>query len=272
MYDIIGDVHGCYEELVLLLEKLGYVAEGNPCKSPMTHPEGRKAVSVGDLGDRGPNSPGCFAVFRQMVRADTAICLQGNHDDKLRRFLKGNNVKVGNGMQKTIDQLHSKSSPIKKKTLYKFLDGLPYRVMLDDNKLLVCHAGLKEKYHYASMNRKIVAKCIYGETTGAKDADGYPVRLPWQDDYSGVRVVVHGHVALPEVSIVNNVYDVDTSCVFGGKLTALRYPEMELVSQPALKTYEERKTGIPFGTNIEKLDASKVLSAVIQPLPGEKDV
>jgi protein phosphatase len=245
-YDVIGDIHGCYDELVLLLRRLGYKpAEGDdPCRSAFTHPDGRVAVSVGDMGDRGPNSPGVFAVWRQMFRAGTGLLAKGNHDDKLERYLKGNKVKIGNGLQATIDQLHSKSSPIKKKRLYQFLVSLPYILHLDDGKLIVCHAGLKEKYHNAKMNKKIKAKCIYGETTGAVDENGFPVRLPWQEDYSGEAVVVHGHVAVPEVTIVNNVYDVDTSCVFGGKLTALRYPEMELVSQPALATYVERKTGM----------------------------
>lgn len=243
MYDIIGDIHGCYEELVLLLNTLGYVVKeegGDPCRAPYSHPQGRIAVSVGDMADRGPNSPAVLALWRQMVRAGTGIVVLGNHDDKLMRWLKGNKIKIAHGLQKTIDQLHSKSSPIKKKALYQFLVNLPERVLLDEGKLLVCHAGLAEKYHLGKMNKKIRSKCLYGETTGAKDENGFPIRLPWQDGYSGVRVVVHGHVALDEVSIVNNVYDVDTSCVWGGKLTALRYPEMEIVSQPALAQYAER--------------------------------
>lgn len=246
-YDIIGDIHGCFAELTLLLNKLGYRVEGDedPCKVPYRHPEGRIAISVGDLCDRGPNSPGVIALFRQMVRAGTGLVAKGNHDNKLERYLKGNNVKIGNGLQKTIDQLNSKSAPIKKKRVYQFLVSLPYRLDLDGGKLLVCHAGLKEKYHKAAMNRKIQAKCIYGETTGAIDADGYPVRLPWQDDYKGSTIVVHGHVALKETSIVNNVYDIDTSCVFGNKLTALRYPEMELVSQKALAVYSQKNLKNP---------------------------
>ena len=240
-YDVIGDIHGCYDELCLLLEKLGYkVAEGtDPKKSPYTHPDGRVAVSVGDMGDRGPDSPGVFSVLRQMHKVGTALVVKGNHDDKLERYLKGNKVTVNNGLQTTLNQLENKV--IKHKALYKFLTVLPYRLLLDDGKLLVCHAGLKEKYHEGSMNRKIKAKAIYGETTGAKDEKGFPVRLPWQNDYSGERVVVHGHVAQEAVSITNKVYNVDTSCVYGGSLTALRYPEMVLVSQPALKQYCEHK-------------------------------
>lgn len=242
MYDIIGDIHGCYKELNLLLQKLGYqIQEGdNPCKSPYIHPDGRQAIYVGDLCDRGPNSPGVIALVRKQVREAAGLCVMGNHDNKLMRYLKGNKVKVNNGLQTTIDQLHSKSCPIKKKKVYQFLARLPYRLILDEGKLLVTHAGLAEKYHDAKMNRKIESKCIYGETTGAKDADGYPVRLPWQDAYKGERYVVHGHVALKEPLVTNRVYDVDTSCVYGGKLTALRYPEMELVSQPALEVYAKK--------------------------------
>ena len=246
-YDVIGDIHGCYGELVLLLEKLGYqITEGDdPCKSPYRHPDGRIAVSVGDLCDRGPNSPGVIALWRQMVREGTGLVVKGNHDNKLERYLKGNNVKVGHGLDLTIQQMHSKSSPIKKNKIYKFLVDLPYKLELDGGKLLVCHAGLAEKYHNASMNKKIISKCIYGETTGATDENGFPVRLPWQDDYTGSTVVVHGHVAINEVSHVNNVWDIDTSCVFGVSLTALRYPEMKLVSQAALTVYSPRNSKNP---------------------------
>jgi diadenosine tetraphosphatase ApaH/serine/threonine PP2A family protein phosphatase len=251
-YDIIGDIHGCYDELVLLLRTLGYRTKDdeNPCKSPLKHPDGRVAVSVGDLCDRGPDSPSVIALWRQMVREGTGLVAKGNHDDKLERYLKGNKVKVGHGLDLTISQMHSKSSPIKKKRIYQFLVDLPYRLELDEGKLLVCHAGLAEKYHNASMNKKIKAKCIYGETTGAKDENGFPVRLPWQDDYEGSTVVVHGHVAVEEVLKVNNVWDIDTSCVFGGSLTALRYPEMETVSQPALKVYAPRNSKNPLQSGV----------------------
>lgn len=244
MYDIIGDIHGCYTELKQLMEKLGYstgASDISPIVYPYAHPQGRQAVFVGDLCDRGPDSPSVIALVRRMVKEGTGICVMGNHDDKLMRYLEGNGVKIGRSLAKTIEQMDNKDSPLSRKQILKFLQKLPYKILLDQGKLLVCHAGLKEKYHLSEVDKVIRAKCIYGETTGQMDANGYPVRLPWQKDYHGERIVVHGHTALTEVLIENKVYNVDTGAVFGGKLTALRYPEMELVSQLAHAKYWDRR-------------------------------
>jgi protein phosphatase len=236
MYDIIGDIHGCSKELILLLEKLDYECDGNPYKNSYAHPEGRLAVFCGDFGDRGPDTPGVLAIVYRMIKDWNGLAVEGNHDNKLMRFLKGNPVKVGKGMQKTVDQLQSDDSPITKDEILSFLKQLPYKLLLDNERLLVCHAGLEEKYHDQNSS-KVQAKCLYGVTTGKKDAEGFPIRLPWQDSYIGDKIVVHGHVAVVEPVITGNVYNIDTSCVYGGKLTALRYPELEFVSQPALDTY-----------------------------------
>ena len=235
MFDIIGDVHGCYGELVLLLEKLGYESE-DPFLIPYTHPRGRQAVFVGDLVDRGPNSPGVVAIVRQMVKTGTGLCVIGNHDHKLLRYLKGNKVKVGKALADCLNQIDSKNI-LSKKEIIKFFEKLPYKLLLDSDQLLVCHAGLKEKYHLMEENKIVRAKCLYGETTGKTDLKGFPIRLPWQKDYRGNRIVVHGHTPLEEPSIENRIYSIDTSCCFGGKLTALRYPEMKLMSQKAFSNY-----------------------------------
>lgn len=242
MYDIIGDVHGCSAELCNLLEKLGYSVEGDPCQAPYTHKDSRQAVFVGDLCDRGPDTPGVIAIVRQMVNHGSALCVEGNHDNKLMRYLCGNKVKVGKSLQASINQLelaNRHSKPITFDQTLKFLKRLPYKLLLDDGKLLVCHAGLEEKYHMLE-DKRVQDRCLYGVTTGGKDADGYPIRLPWQDTYCGLRVVVHGHVALDQPLITNKVYNIDTSCVFGGHLTALRYPEMEFCRQKAVRQYWAR--------------------------------
>lgn len=244
MYDIIGDVHGCRRELECLLEKLGYEHDrDDPYKKPFVHPDNRQAVFVGDLCDRGPDSPGTFAIVRRMVKEGSALCVQGNHDNKFMRYLKGNPVKIGRGMQRAVNQMehaHNNKYPITNSKLLRFLKQLPYKLILDDENLLVCHAGLEEKYHFQD-NKKVRSKCLYGVTTGRKDERGFPERLPWQDSYSGARIVVHGHVAVNEPLITNNVYNIDTSCVYGGRLTALRYPEMELEWQQAFEPYWTRE-------------------------------
>jgi diadenosine tetraphosphatase ApaH/serine/threonine PP2A family protein phosphatase len=165
------------------------------------------------------------------------VCL-GNHDDKLRRFLRGNNVSVSHGLDITLDQISSRSEGFAK-DVSEFLESLPYKLILDDGKLVVTHAGLPEKYHDVD-NKKARSIALYGKTTGKTDAKGFPERLDWAEDYTGDAVVVHGHVANFEPIIKNNVYNIDTACVFGGSLTALRYPEMTLVSIPASAQHCQR--------------------------------
>ena len=80
---------------------------------------------------------------------------------------------------------------------------------------------------------------LYGETTGETDEFGLPVRYNWAAEYRGAAMVVYGHTPVPEPEWLNRTVNIDTGCVFGGKLTALRYPEKEFVSVPAARTYCE---------------------------------
>ena len=198
-------------------------------------------VFVGDLCDRGPKNADVLKLVMNLVQSKQAICILGNHDDKLRRHLKGNRVKINNGLNTTIRDLDRTNKKFKKK-VYEFLSELPVKVHLDNDKLLVSHAGLKEKYQDSGKAKVVRAKCLYGETTGEKDENGFPVRLDWAAEYRGRRVVVHGHVKdLAGPIVKNNVYAVDTGCVYGGRLTALRYPEMNFMSVNAHDKYHLSK-------------------------------
>lgn len=242
MYDLIGDVHGCTEELRTLLTTLRYEDVGALSNGPEVweHPEGRKVVFVGDLNDRGPDSVGSLFLAMQMSKHGSALAVAGNHDDKLRRSFKpGSKIQAKHGLQETLNQL-SGETPEFRAELAEWLETLPYRLMLDDGKLLVAHAGLPEKMHTSEETGKMRSHALFGDVDGKTDAAGLPIRKDWTKDYSGSRIVVHGHVVVKEPDIRNNVYNIDTGCCFGGKLTALRYPEMEIVSVPALKAYSER--------------------------------
>jgi protein phosphatase len=232
-FDIIGDVHGCHSELVTLLSRLGYVVTDDGAH----HPEGRTAVFVGDLVDRGPNTPGVLRLVMGMVAAGTALCVSGNHESKLVRALDGRNVKVSHGLAESLAQLSEEPEEFRK-SAREFMFGLVSHYRLDDGKLVVAHAGLKEEYQGRSSGR-VRSFCLYGETTGETDEYGLPVRYPWADDYRGAATVVYGHTPVPEATWVNNTICVDTGCVFGGELTALRWPTRELVSVPAEQTHYE---------------------------------
>ncbi|WP_223777388.1 polynucleotide kinase-phosphatase [Streptomyces sp. 135] len=228
-FDIIGDVHGCAAELETLLTKLGYV-DG-------THPEGRTAVFVGDLVDRGPDTPGVLRRVMAMVAAGTALCVPGNHENKLGRHLKGRSVQHTHGLAETVEQLAGESDEFRAQ-VREFVDGLVSHYVLDGGKLVVCHAGLPEKYHGRTSGR-VRSHALYGDTTGETDEFGLPVRYPWAEEYRGRAAVVYGHTPVPTATWLNNTICLDTGAVFGGRLTALRWPERELVDVPAERVWYE---------------------------------
>ncbi|MDE5792821.1 MAG: metallophosphoesterase, partial [Oscillospiraceae bacterium] len=231
--DIIGDIHGCGQELRLLLNKLGYVLQDG-CYS---HPEGRKVAFLGDFCDRGNENVNVLKIAMSMVKSGNAIAVAGNHDAKLVKYLKGKSVQLTHGLDKTVAELNAESEDFRKEVC-EFLDSLISHYVLDDGKLVIAHAGLKQEYIGRGSGR-VREFCLYGETTGEIDEYGLPVRLNWASDYRGRASIIYGHVAQKEVQALNGTYCIDTGCVFGGKLTAYRYPEREFVSVNALQVYCE---------------------------------
>ncbi|MEA3054359.1 MAG: hypothetical protein QOG72_3262 [Sphingomonadales bacterium] len=236
-FDIIGDVHGCADELERLLADLGYMLRWDGKAVEVTAPEGRRAIFIGDLVDRGPRSPDVLRIARHMVESGTALAVVGNHDDKLKRHLSGRNVQASHGLAETIEQF-ALEPPEFARDMRQWLDGLVSHYVLDGGALVVAHAGLKEEMQ-GRASSAVRSFAMYGETSGEIDEFGLPVRYDWAADYKGRAKVVYGHTPVPEAQWVNGTICVDTGCCFGGKLTALRWPEMELVSVPAERTYYE---------------------------------
>jgi protein phosphatase len=234
-FDIIGDIHGCRAELVDVLGQLGYMITDDGMT--VTPPDGRRAVFVGDYGDRGPDTPGVLRLVMAMAEAGTAICLPGNHDVKLVRKLKGRDVQITHGLAETLQQLDTQPDAFSDQ-VRDFLDRLVSHVVLDDGALVVAHAGMKQSYQGRSSGR-VRDFALFGDTSGETDDFGLAVRLEWARDYRGQAAVVYGHTPVGEPEWVNNTVNIDTGCVFGGRLTALRWPERELVSVPAHETYYE---------------------------------
>ncbi|MER5795278.1 polynucleotide kinase-phosphatase [Streptomyces sp. NPDC001980] len=251
-FDIVGDIHGCASELESLLTKLGYT-DG-------VHPQGRTAVFVGDLVDRGPDSPGVLRRVMSMVGSGNALCVPGNHENKYGRHLKGRKVQHTHGLAETIEQMDGESEEFRAQ-VREFIDGLVSHYVLDGGKLVVCHAGLPEKYHGRTSGR-VRSHALYGDTTGETDEFGLPVRYPWAEDYRGRAAVVYGHTPVPEATWLNNTICLDTGAVFGGKLTALRWPERELVDVPAERVWYEParplQTEAPGGQDGRPLDLADV--------------
>ncbi|MFC1713936.1 polynucleotide kinase-phosphatase [Candidatus Poribacteria bacterium] len=248
-FDIIGDVHGCYDELESLLEKLGYEQieiedseNGTHLHNrAFCHPDSRKAIFLGDLVDRGPRILETYQLARNMVNTGNALCVPGNHDTKLIRMLRGRNVQIRHGLEKTVAEIEALPEDIRDQFCAEMADffyGLVSHYVLDDGKLVVAHAGMKENMQGRGSG-KVREFALYGETTGETDEFGLPIRHNWAAEYRGRPTVVYGHTPTPEAEWLNSTINVDTGCVFGGKLTALRYPERELVSVPAANTYAD---------------------------------
>jgi protein phosphatase len=233
-FDFIGDVHGCADELEVLLADLGYERDE---LGTWRHPAGRKAVLVGDLVDRGPRIVDTLKIVMAMLAAESAICVPGNHDIKLMRKLRGKEVRVTHGLQESLDELEQEPPEFRTKVA-GFLDGLVSHYVLDEGNVVVAHAGMKETMQGRGSG-KVRDFALFGETTGETDEFGLPVRYNWAAEYRGKAIVVYGHTPVPEPEWVNRTINIDTGCVFGGRLTALRYPEKELVSVSAKQTYAQ---------------------------------
>ena len=239
-FDIIGDVHGCFDELWELLTRLGYVItllHGSEPHYHVQHPQGRKVVFVGDLVDRGPKVLETLHLAMDMVKDGVALSVPGNHDVKLLRKLRGHDVRVTHGLAASLEQLEQEP-PAFRERVVRFIDDLVSHYVLDDGKLVVAHAGMKASMQGRG-SRAVRDFALYGETTGETDEFGLPVRFNWAGEYRGKAVVVYGHTTVQEPEWLNRTINIDTGCVFGGKLTALRYPEMEIFSIPAAHTYCE---------------------------------
>ncbi len=235
-FDIIGDVHGCHQELATLLDQLGYPETNLPGLGHVRrHPDGRKAVFVGDLVDRGPDTPEVLRTVMAMVEAGSALCVPGNHDVKLMEKLRGREVEVAHGLAESLAQLEKEPEAFRHKVA-EFIDQRVCHYFLDDGKLVVAHAGMKQSMQ-GRESGAVRSFALYGDTTGETDEYGLPVRYNWAADYRGQATVVYGHTPVPEAAWLNNTLCIDTGCVFGGKLTALRYPEREIVQVPAERVY-----------------------------------
>jgi protein phosphatase len=237
--DVIGDIHGCFDEFRKLTEKLGYDwREGLP-----KHPEGRKLAFVGDLTDRGPHSLKTISVVASLQKEKEAYYVPGNHCNKLYRYFLGNKVKILHGLETTAAELSALSE--KERNEYKTLfinlyEDSPLYQALDDGKLIIAHAGIREDY-IGKNNKRVKTFVLYGDITGEMNEDGTPVRRDWAQEYKGDAWIIYGHTPVLKPRMINNTVNIDTGAVFGGKLTAFRYPEMKLMSVPSTMPFVEEK-------------------------------
>ena len=256
-FDIIGDIHGCFDELLELVERLGYHVEQDPARprgdwdvtAPETGGVPRKLVFLGDLVDRGPGIVPVLRLVMRLVAEGKALCVPGNHEIKLMRKLNGRDIQVKHGLADSLEQLAAEPEGFSA-AVAEFIDGLVSHYVLDDGGLVTAHAGLKEEMQGRGSGA-VREFCLFGETTGETDEFGLPVRYNWARDYRGRALVAYGHTPVPRAEWLNNTINLDTGCVFGGELTALRYPERELVAVPARAVHAAPARPIDFTEQAE---------------------
>lgn len=239
-FDIIGDIHGMASELEILLARLGWSlvwsGEGEERRATLSHPESRKLIFIGDATDRGPRSLDALLIMRAAVESGVGYAVASNHDARISRWLRGQTVSEGGGIETTKAEF-AEMSEAYRISMGEFLDNLPAHYVFDGGKLVVAHAGIEEGMILGA-SKAMREFAVYGPKTPI-DAEGKSERVDWAKSYRGKASVVYGHVASDEATWFNNTICVDTACVYGGDLTALRWPEKELVSVRAAHAYAD---------------------------------
>ena len=265
-FDIIGDVHGCHDELLALLERLGYAPDD---EGVWRSAKKRRAVFLGDLINRGPRSIDTLRLVMRMCAAGEAFCLPGNHEGLFLKWITGTTFTPTHGLRQTLNEIDAMPAgewPMLKSELASFLRGLESHLIFDDGSLVVAHAGMT-----AELAGRVGVRhfALYGETRG--EIDGYSRRrIPlWAMRYRARARVIYGHAAVVEPKRAHNTLNIDTGCVFGGNLTALRYPEGELVSVPAARAYFEPDPQFAKPTAEAEDEAAKRESAEAGQTQGE---
>jgi protein phosphatase len=246
-FDIIGDVHGCTDELETLLGKLGYTVAWSDAagerRVTVAPPPGRRLIFVGDLVDRGPRTPDVLRIVMSAAAAGIAFCVPGNHDAKFLRWLDGHNVTLTHGLERSVAQMKAEPRAFHQ-AVKAFLEALPSHIWCDGGRLVVAHAGLTADMIGRS-TAAVRSFCLYGDTDGATDAQGLAIRYHWAAGYRGETTIVYGHTPVADAAWLNNTLCLDTGCCFGGKMSALRWPEREIVAVPAVSQYAPQRR--PFG-------------------------
>ncbi len=237
--DVIGDIHGCFQEFYDLTQKLDYEwHNGYPI-----HRSNRKLAFVGDLADRGPQSIKVIEAVIKTIENKAGYYVPGNHCNKLYRYMLGNKVQVAHGLETTAAELESLDEDQRRRLYERFMelyDQSPLYHVLDQGRLVIAHAGIREDY-IGKTHKKVKEFVLYGDITGQTNPDGTPVRRDWAKFYNGKAFIVYGHTPVREARFVGNTVNIDTGAVFGGHLTALRYPEKEIVSVKSSMPLDESR-------------------------------
>lgn len=205
-YLFIGDIHGCFLEMIELIHLMG----GNSKKSyhpylgnitRINPPRGYCFVFVGDLINKGPNSVDVLLSVLDAIDRRVAMSVLGNHDELLRQYLKMDNVGIKEEFFKTITALESRGENVLQ-FVREHMKNMPYMLEFQKENILVSHCGLDTPHQNISLKSRI--RSIYGY----KHHD-------WAQNYQGKIKVIHGHLVVNEAVERNNTINLDTGCYMG---------------------------------------------------------
>jgi serine/threonine protein phosphatase 1 len=208
---VVGDIHGCYDELTELLDKAGLEKTD-------------RVVSVGDLITKGPKNREVLELFMTDKRFSAVM---GNHDLALRRRWNGEDLKLKSAQKKTHKELKSD-----KEKYVAYFNTLPFTI--DLGKHLVVHAGLRPNVAMHSQTTDDLTRIrTLGEDPEGRDG------TPWYDEYDGEQIVLFGHWPAAEPRRARKAIGLDTGCVYGYRLTAYIIETDEFVSVKAKQSYDK---------------------------------
>jgi len=206
---VIGDIHGCFDELTDLLALVKLQSDD-------------RVVGVGDLITKGPKSREVLDLFIDDERFSSVI---GNHDRKLRQRLRGEPVRLTNEQRKTLGELETNRDRYS-----NFLRSLPYLIDLDSH--LVVHAGIRPG---VPLEEQMASDLTEIRTMGADPTQRKGVA--WYDVYRGPKTILFGHWPKKKPRQAAYAIGLDTGCVYGKKLTAYVIETREFASVPAREKY-----------------------------------
>jgi diadenosine tetraphosphatase ApaH/serine/threonine PP2A family protein phosphatase len=210
---VVGDIHGCYDELLELMEKARLGVDD-------------RVVAVGDLIVKGPKSAAVLELFQSDRRFSSVI---GNHDLALVKFWRGERVELTAAQESTLSELEAGAGRYQ-----GYLETLPF--MIDLGEHLVVHAGLRPGVPLALQSENDLTELrTLGEDRTSRDG------LPWYETYDGEQTVLFGHWPSLEVRRARRAIGLDTGCVYGNRLTAYVIETGEFLSVAAHRAYDRPK-------------------------------
>ena len=208
---VVGDIHGCYDELIALVEKVDLR-------------DSDRVVSVGDLITKGPKNAQVLRLFMTDARFTTVI---GNHDLALRRRWNGEEIVMKRSQKEAHKELEAE-----KDEYTSFLNTLPFVIDLGTH--LVVHAGLRPNVKLHSQTTGDLTRI---RTLGPDRESNEGT--PWYYVYDGDKTVLFGHWPAPEPRRGKKAIGLDTGCVYGYNLTAYIIETDEFINVPAQRAYAQ---------------------------------